>query len=84
MDDTTAALDAIGARVRGCATYNFGMRDANTLAHHDAPLLLGLARKQHSALEAVCDAISNAAAFGENLDPDNVLSVIRDALGPVE
>ena len=37
-------LDMIQARVTDCATYNFGMRNADKLAHEDAPSLLAAAR----------------------------------------
>ena len=38
LDD--AELDAIRTRIANCRTYNFGMRDANLLAHEDAAALL--------------------------------------------
>lgn len=44
----TANLDAIDARVRDCQTYNFGMRNADQLAHVDAPAMV-------AALRAVLD-----------------------------
>jgi len=46
-------LEVIAARQRNCRTYNFGMRDANSLAHHDVPYLLALVREQAAKLEAV-------------------------------
>lgn len=41
-------LDEIAARVRDCRTYNFGMRNADRLAHVDAPAM-------SAALRAVID-----------------------------
>ena len=38
-------LDAIERRIQDCATYNFGMRAADRLAHEDAPALLAEARR---------------------------------------
>ncbi|MHA7210824.1 hypothetical protein [Arthrobacter sp. MDT1-65] len=40
------SLDDIKARVADCKTYNFGMRNADKLAHEDAPKLV-------AALEAI-------------------------------
>lgn len=37
---TDLDLDAIRARIADCQTYNFGMRNADQLAHVDAPALL--------------------------------------------
>ena len=48
-----STLDEIEARIRDCKTYNFGMRNADTLAHFDAPLLLAVVREQVAKLEAV-------------------------------
>jgi hypothetical protein len=53
MSETTERLDQIETRIRDCQTYNFGMRNADKLAHEDAPYLLTLARKQAAALERV-------------------------------
>ena len=40
MLERTIDLQAIQARVEDCASYNFGMRNADQLAHVDAPDLL--------------------------------------------
>ena len=40
MLERTIDLQAIQARIEDCASYNFGMRDADQLAHVDAPDLL--------------------------------------------
>jgi len=40
MIERTIDLQAIQARIEDCASYNFGMRDADQLAHVDAPDLL--------------------------------------------
>lgn len=45
MDDTGSTvlmidLDAIEARIRDCKTYNFGLWNADKLAHDDAPAML--------------------------------------------
>ena len=51
-------LDDIRARVDDCATYNFGMRNADKLAHEDAPRLLAAihAIQEHAVIaEALCE-----------------------------
>ena len=52
-------LEVIAARQRNCRNYNFGLRDANSLAHNDIPYLLALVREQQAQIErveALCDA----------------------------
>jgi hypothetical protein len=39
MTDPLTYLDEVDARVADCSTYNFGMRNADGLAHVDAPAL---------------------------------------------
>lgn len=46
--DPLTYLDEVDARVADCSTYNFGMRNADTVAHVDAPAL-------SKALRAVLD-----------------------------
>jgi len=70
-------LAEIEARQLDCQTYNFGMRKADQLAHDDVPYLLALAREQAAKLEAVCKVLSDAAAFGDDLDSADVLAAIR-------
>jgi len=48
-----STLDEIEARITDCKSYKFGMRNADTLAHFDAPFLLALVRQQAAALGAV-------------------------------
>jgi hypothetical protein len=50
---TMSALPDIEARYRDCLTYNFGMRNADKLAHEDVRYLLAELRKAHEALERV-------------------------------
>jgi hypothetical protein len=44
-------LADIEARRADCQTYNFGMRNADKLAHEDVPYLLVMVREQQAALE---------------------------------
>jgi hypothetical protein len=46
-------LAAIEARRADCQTYNFGMRNANKLAHEDVPALLAMVREQRAVIERV-------------------------------
>jgi len=48
-----STLDKIEARIRDCKSYNFGMRNADTLAHFDAPFLLAIVREQGAKLAAI-------------------------------
>lgn len=57
---STPDLDAIQARITDCRTYNFGMRNADKLAHEDAPALLALARSQQAKIERVRELAENA------------------------
>ena len=52
-----STLDEIEARITDCKSYKFGMRNADTLAHFDAPFLLALVRQQAAALGAVLASI---------------------------
>jgi hypothetical protein len=46
-------LAEIEARRADCQTYNFGMRNADKLAHEDVPYLLAMVREQRAAIERV-------------------------------
>jgi len=52
-DSTVDHLAAIDARRADCQTYNFGMRNADKLAHEDVPALLALVREQQAKLDRV-------------------------------
>ena len=43
----------IGARIDNCRTYNFGMRDADRLAHEDADILLAALAAVEAQLAAI-------------------------------
>ena len=53
-------LSAIEARRADCQTYNFGMRNADKLAHEDVPALLALVREQQAKLDRV-EALADEA-----------------------
>lgn len=46
-------LDAVRARIANCRSYNFGMRDADHLAHVDAPALLDRLERAEKVIEDV-------------------------------
>jgi len=48
-----SALPDIEARYRDCLTYNFGMRNADKLAHEDVPYILAELRKAREALASI-------------------------------
>jgi len=48
-----STLDEIEARIADCKTYKFGMRNADTLAHFDAPFLVAVVREQEAKLARV-------------------------------
>jgi len=73
-------LEVIAARQRNCRTYNFGMRDANSLAHHDVPHLLSLVSDQQAALDRVAELANWAGKHGWTLDA----AAIRAALEPTK
>jgi hypothetical protein len=52
---TTDQLAEIEARIRDCRSYKFGMRNADKLAHEDAPALLAVVREQRAVIERVAD-----------------------------
>lgn len=65
-EDTRARLDEIKARADDCRSYNFGMRNADRLAHEDAPNMA-------AALTAVLDRHKKEPAryYGTDLNPHN-------------
>ncbi|MDP9184885.1 MAG: hypothetical protein M3O29_04345 [Actinomycetota bacterium] len=63
MSEVSERLDEIAARAADCQTYNFGLCNAEQLAHNDVPYLLDLARKQAAALEAVTARLDDWAAM---------------------
>jgi len=80
-----SALPDIEARYRDCLTYNFGMRNADKLAHEDVPFLLAELRKAREALtDAGAKALEEAAdavaaqrdASNPDRTPDEAWSVI--------
>jgi hypothetical protein len=54
-------LDAIEARRADCQTYNFGLRNADKLAHEDVPALLALVREQQATILAQAEELELAA-----------------------
>ena len=54
-----STLDEIEARIADCKTYKFGMRNADTLAHFDAPFLLAVVREQGAKLAAIDSLVTN-------------------------
>lgn len=46
-------LDQIQRRINDCQSYKFGMRNADKLAHEDAPYLLALVRELEARLGRV-------------------------------
>lgn len=55
-------LGEIEARYRDCLSYNFGMRNADKLAHEDVPYLLAELRARDESLSGVADDASIEAA----------------------
>jgi hypothetical protein len=70
-------LDAIEARRADCQTYNFGMRNADKLAHEDVPALLAMVREQQATIERVATV---ADKWWANFP--SKARAIRDALYP--
>ena len=54
-----STLDEIEARIADCKSYKFGMRNADTLAHFDAPFLLAVVREQGAKLAAIDSLVTN-------------------------
>jgi len=54
-----STLDEIEARITDCKSYKFGMRNADTLAHFDAPFLLAVVREQGAKLAAIDSLVTN-------------------------
>lgn len=54
----TIDRDAIRKRIANCKTYNFGMRDADTLAHEDAAAMLALLDAQPAGWAVDRDALA--------------------------
>jgi hypothetical protein len=71
-------LGEIEARRADCQTYNFGMRNANKLAHEDVPALLAMVREQKARLAVVAELANWAGKHGWKLDA----AAIRAALEP--
>ena len=57
MLERTIDLQAIQARIENCASYNFGMRNADQLAHVDAPDLLIALRKAEAERDGLLATI---------------------------
>ena len=64
-------LDDIEARIRDCSTYNFGMHNANKLAHEDAPRLVAALKAVHQRDEAVNLNMLRHCAELAIAEPDN-------------
>ena len=81
----------IRARIDNCRTYNFGMRDADRLAHEDADILLAAlaaVEAQLAAIEKVLEAPvflrtrHNGYTVEDYSRPLVEANKIRDALTP--
>jgi len=64
-------LDQIEARIRDCKSYNFGMRNADKLAHEDAPALLAMVREQRARLDAATAILDEWASYNPFPDADD-------------
>lgn len=57
---TPLDLDAIEAAIAACRTYNFGMYQADRLAHEHAPALVEEVKRLRAALDDVGEALDSA------------------------
>lgn len=76
-------LDAIRARIADCSTYNFGMRNANTLAKEDAPALVAEVERLQGIVDRVREsvhAVRHALHLTGDLDAREVLQHITTAM----
>jgi len=78
----TIDRDAIRKRIANCRTYNFGMRDADALAHEDAPAMLALLDAQpagwavdrEALMEALHDVGGIEGAINSGMVADAVIA----------
>ena len=68
VGEIEARLGEIGARIRACIPYNFGLRHADKLAHEDAPYLLAELRKAQEALGRVEAVATDLATRGAAIE----------------
>lgn len=61
----TEQLEEIEARIKDCQTYKFGMRNADKLAHEDAPFLLELVRDLQRTIDRYAE--EDARAFVDRM-----------------
>ena len=59
MLERTIDLQAIEARIDDCASYNFGLRNADQLAHVDAPDLLIALRKAEAERDGLLAMVAS-------------------------
>ena len=77
--DGETDLDAIEARIHDCQSYNFGMRNANKLAHEDVPALLALVREQQAKLDRAVKLADWAGHRGWHIAPATLRNTINEA-----
>ena len=65
MLERTIDLRAIQARIEDCASYNFGLRNADQLAHVDAPDLLNALRKVEAERDGLLATVEAALDSSE-------------------
>jgi hypothetical protein len=80
----TDRLAQIQARADDCQTYNFGMCNADILAHEDVPALLAMVRERDAALGRVRKLLDEKyklwAAICGNTCSKDILGVDHDAI----
>ena len=72
----TLDLYAINARIADCSTYNFGMRNADTLAKHDAPALVNTLER----VTKILDEVQRTRHLTGELDGHALLYRLRQVL----
>lgn len=70
-----SSLDQIEARIRDCATYNFGTVNADKLAHEDAPALLARVRELE---EVLAGADHTAAKYWQRMREAEVAAGVAE------
>jgi hypothetical protein len=71
-------LEQIEARIVDCRTYNFGMRNADKLAHEDAPLLLAAVKAVVHLADAIIEQSAVAPQYGHDIK-SAIAFVLEDA-----
>lgn len=79
----TLDIDAIKARIADCATYNFGLHNADVLAKQDAPALVDEVERLRGVVDRVRESVHtarHALHLTGDLDAREVLHHITTAL----